>query len=53
MVNRHTALKIRKTHRYLGLFLGIQFLFWTISGLYFSWSDIDINNNSDLTKVKN
>lgn len=41
MVNRHTALKIRKTHRYLGLFIGVQFLFWTISGLYFSWSDID------------
>ena len=41
MVNRHTALKIRKTHRYLGLFLGIQFLFWTISGLYFSWTNID------------
>ena len=41
MVNRHTVLKIRKTHRYLGLFLGIQFLFWTISGLYFSWTDID------------
>ena len=41
MVNRHTALKIRKTHRYLGLFLGFQFLFWTISGLYFSWTDID------------
>lgn len=41
MVNRHTALKIRKTHRYLGLFLGIQFLFWTSSGLYFSWTNID------------
>ncbi|MFT4780582.1 MAG: hypothetical protein ACJAZK_001218 [Psychroserpens sp.] len=41
MVNRQTALKIRKIHRYLGLFLGIQFLFWTISGLYFSWTDID------------
>lgn len=41
MVNRHTALKIRKMHRYLGLFLGIQFLFWTISGMYFSWTDID------------
>jgi len=41
MVNRHKALKIRKTHRYLGLFLGIQFLFWTISGLYFSWTNID------------
>ena len=41
MVNRQTSLKIRKVHRYLGLFLGIQFLFWTISGLYFSWTDID------------
>jgi hypothetical protein len=41
MINRQAALKIRKTHRYLGLFLGIQFLFWTISGLYFSWTDID------------
>lgn len=41
MVNRKTALRIRKTHRYLGVFLGIQFLFWTISGLYFSWTDID------------
>lgn len=25
----------------MGLFLGIQFLFWTISGLYFSWTNID------------
>ncbi|WJJ96413.1 PepSY domain-containing protein [Algibacter luteus] len=41
MVNRHTALKIRKVHRYLGLFIGVQFLMWTISGLYFSWTDID------------
>ena len=41
MVKRKTALKIRKTHRYLGLFIGIQFLMWTISGLYFSWTDID------------
>ena len=41
MVNGQTSLKIRKTHRYLGLFLGIQFLFWTISGLYFSWTNID------------
>jgi len=40
-MHRKTALKIRKTHRYLGLFLGIQFLLWTLSGLYFSWTDID------------
>ena len=32
---------IRRTHRYLGLFIGIQFLGWTISGLYFSWNNID------------
>lgn len=41
MVNRHTAQKIRKTHRYLGIFIGIQFLMWTLSGIYFSWTDID------------
>ncbi|RAJ10275.1 PepSY-associated transmembrane protein [Arenibacter echinorum] len=41
MVTRQTAIKIRKAHRYLGLFLGIQFLIWTISGMYFSWTDID------------
>ncbi len=41
MVNRQTVLKIRKTHRYLGVFLGIQFLLWTTSGLYFSWTNID------------
>lgn len=32
---------IRRSHRYLGLILGIQFLLWTISGLYFSWTNID------------
>ena len=41
MVKRKTALKLRKTHRYLGLFIGIQFIIWTISGIYFSWTDLD------------
>ena len=40
-VNREFSLKIRKTHRYLGVFIGLQFLAWTVSGLYFSWTDID------------
>ena len=31
---------IRKSHRYLGVFIGIQFLLWTISGLFFSWTNI-------------
>ncbi|WP_435355457.1 PepSY domain-containing protein [Emticicia sp. SJ17W-69] len=33
--------KVRKTHRWFGVILGIQFLFWTIGGIYFSWSDMD------------
>lgn len=41
MVKRKAVIKIRKAHRYLGIFLGIQFLMWTISGMYFSWTDID------------
>ncbi|MDX1753419.1 MAG: hypothetical protein R3259_09555 [Salinimicrobium sediminis] len=41
MVRRKTAGWIRKAHRYLGIFLGLQFLMWTISGMYFSWTDID------------
>ena len=41
MVNRKTAIWIRKSHRYLGIFLGVQFLMWTLSGMYFSWTDLD------------
>lgn len=40
-MKRKTQMLIRKIHRYFGIFIGIQFLFWTISGLYFSWTDID------------
>lgn len=32
---------IRKSHRYLGLLLGVQFFLWTLGGLYFSWNDLD------------
>jgi len=32
---------IRKFHRYLSIFIGIQFFFWSLSGLYFTWTDID------------
>ena len=33
--------KVRKLHRYLGVILGIQFLLWTVGGIYFSWSNMD------------
>lgn len=41
MANRTVHRTIRRWHRYLGVLLGIQFLFWTLGGLYFSWTDID------------
>jgi uncharacterized iron-regulated membrane protein len=40
MSNRNYKSFIRKSHRYLGVFIGIQFLLWTISGLFFSWTNI-------------
>lgn len=41
---------LRKAHRYLGLFIGIQFLGWTISGLYFSWNHLDDVHGDHLRK---
>lgn len=41
MVKRKTILKYRKIHRYLGILIGIQFIMWTLSGLYFSWTNLD------------
>ena len=41
---------IRKAHRYLGFFIGIQFLLWTIGGLYFSWTNIEEVRGSHLRK---
>ena len=38
---------IRKAHRYLGVLIGIQFLMWTIGGLYFSWMDLDTVHGTD------
>jgi hypothetical protein len=32
---------LRRIHRFLGVTIGIQILFWTISGLYFTWTNID------------
>lgn len=40
-MNFKQQLLVRKTHRYLGLFIGIQFILWTAGGLYFSWTNID------------
>ena len=49
-IKSKNAIKIRKAHRYLGLFLGVQFILWTISGLYFSWTNIDEIRGEHLIK---
>jgi hypothetical protein len=38
---RHFPYLLRRSHRWLGVLVGIQFLAWTLGGLYFSWSDMD------------
>ncbi len=32
---------LRRLHRRLGLFIGIQVLLWVSTGIYFAWTDID------------
>lgn len=32
---------VRKIHRYFGVVIGIQFLLWTVGGLYFAWTNIE------------
>ena len=32
---------LRNIHRYLSLFISIQFLLWTISGVFFSFNKIE------------
>lgn len=51
MVKRKTAIKLRQAHRYLGLFIGIQFIMWTVSGMYFSWTDIDDIHGDQFKKL--
>ena len=43
----------RKIHRYLGIFIGIQFLLWSLGGLYFSWTDIDEIHGDHLRRTNN
>jgi hypothetical protein len=48
ILNRWT----RRVHRYLGLILGIQFLAWTLGGLYFSWTKIEQIRGEDVKAEK-
>lgn len=49
---RNKNYNTRKIHRYLGVFIGIQFLMWTLGGLYFSWNNMDDVHGETLIKAK-
>ena len=38
---KSSAYWTRQIQRWLGIFIGIQFVLWTVGGLYFSWTDLD------------
>ena len=42
--------RLRRIHRWLGLFIGIQFVLWTIGGLYFSWIALEDVHGDHLLK---
>lgn len=52
MTKRQWIRHNRKWHRYLGVILGVQFLLWTLGGLYFSWTNIDEIRGDHLKKKK-
>lgn len=42
--------RARRVHRYLGLVIGVQFLLWTLGGLYFSWTSLDVVHGDHLLR---
>jgi uncharacterized iron-regulated membrane protein len=52
MKKRNYKFYLRKLHRYLGVFIGVQFLLWTLGGLYFSWTNIHEIRGDHLRREK-
>lgn len=40
-MKRSSVFTLRKIHKYFGVIIGIQFIFWTLGGIFFSWSNLD------------
>ncbi|SMF82022.1 hypothetical protein [Pseudobacteriovorax antillogorgiicola] len=50
MISKKARVKLRKFHQYVGLVLGVQLLFWIISGIYFAWVPFDKVKGRDLAR---
>ena len=42
--------RARRLHRWLGLVIGVQFVLWTVGGLYFSWTDLNAVHGDHLMR---
>lgn len=49
-IRKNRNYNVRKIHRYLGVFMGVQFFFWALGGLYFSWNNMDDVHGETLLK---
>lgn len=47
---RSVTYRARRIHRWLGLCIGVQFVLWTVGGLYFSWTDLDAVHGDHLMR---
>lgn len=47
---KNRTYRVCRMHRWLGLFVGIQFVMWTIGGLYFSWIALEDVHGEHLLK---
>ena len=50
MKPKSATYRARRVHRWLGLFIGVQFVLWTAGGLYFSWTDLDAVHGDHLMR---
>ena len=46
-------LAIRSIHKYLSLFISLQLLLWTISGIYFAYNKIEMIRGEHLRTLQN
>ena len=44
--------RARQVHRWLGLLIGVQFVLWTVGGLYFSWVKLDDVHGDHLLRTQ-
>ncbi|MGE0175114.1 MAG: hypothetical protein AB7T49_20130 [Oligoflexales bacterium] len=50
--SKKIKVQVRKFHRWLGIAVGVQLFFWTVSGVFFSWVHIKKVRGEDIAREK-